>query len=378
MTLAIQELEAKESLRMEDVRTFLSERSFPIVEGTSVTIAYQGQADAVAMRHWIQGLPSSQPLQRLRGTDLWFLVLDLPAGSRIEYKLEVTERGHSRLIRDPLNPHLANDPYGANSVVHGAGYEIGAWTLPDPEARPGHIEEIEVRSAALGDTRRVRVYMPARYREERRYPLVVVHDGTDFLRFAGLQTVLDNLIHRLEIAPMIVALVDPDQRLVEYANDERHARFLKDELVPALEGRYPIVGSPSARGLIGASFGAVAALSAAWAHPGFFGNLFLLSGSFAFTDIGEHDRGPAFDPVVEFVNAFRANPGRPAERMFVTCGMYESSIYYNRSLLPILQATDMEVRYEESRDGHNWENWRDRMRAGLSWLFPGPLWMVYE
>ena len=31
-----------------------------------------------------------------------------------------------------------------------------------------------------------------------------------------------------------------------------------------------------------------------------------------------------------------------------------------------------------SRLQHNWENWRDRLREGLSWLFPGPLWMVYE
>jgi enterochelin esterase family protein len=38
----------------------------------------------------------------------------------------------------------------------------------------------------------------------------------------------------------------------------------------------------------------------------------------------------------------------------------------------------MEVRYVEARDGHNWENWRDRLRVGLSWLFPGPLLLVYE
>jgi enterochelin esterase family protein len=38
----------------------------------------------------------------------------------------------------------------------------------------------------------------------------------------------------------------------------------------------------------------------------------------------------------------------------------------------------MEVRYVEARDGHNWENWRDRLREGLSWLFPGPQWWVYE
>jgi enterochelin esterase family protein len=132
------------------------------------------------------------------------------------------------------------------------------------------------------------------------------------------------------------------------------------------------------RALMGASFGAVAALSTAWTYPDVFGRLLLQSGSFAFTDIGTNRRGPAFEPVVEFVNRFREEPGRPAEKMFVSCGMYESLIYENRSLVPLLQSTGMDVRYVEARDGHNWENWRDRLREGLSWLFPGPLWMVYE
>jgi hypothetical protein len=38
----------------------------------------------------------------------------------------------------------------------------------------------------------------------------------------------------------------------------------------------------------------------------------------------------------------------------------------------------MDVRYVEARDGHNWENWRDRWRDGLSWIFPGPQKFVYE
>jgi enterochelin esterase family protein len=228
------------------------------------------------------------------------------------------------------------------------------------------------------DVRPIRVYLPARFRETRRYPLMIVHDGEDYLRFSGLKIVLDNLIHRLEIPPMVVALTQSSDRLVEYANDERHARFLTSELVPLLEETYPLVRDPSARLLVGASFGAVATLSAAWRHPGFFGKLLVQSGSFAFTDIGEHDRGPLFDPVVDFVNAFREDPGRPAERIFMSCGMYESMIYYNRSMVPLLQETDMDVRFIEVRDGHNWENWRDQLREGLSWLLPGPLWMVYE
>src|SRR5207247_6149744 len=104
----------------------------------------------------------------------------------------------------------------------------------------------------------------------------------------------------------------------------------------------------------------------------------LQSGSFAFSDIGRHARSPVFDPVAEFVNDFRRAPGRVSERLFVSCGVYESLIYENRSLVPLLQATGMEVKYVESRDGHNWEDWRDRLREGLSWLFPGPLWMIYE
>ena len=378
MTLAIQELEKRPHLAREDVQGFLERGPFPLVEGRMVTIVFQGPADEVNLRHWIYGLPSSQPLTRLHGTDLWFLVLDLPEGSRMEYKLEVVQRGMHRLIRDPLNPNLAHDPYGANSVVHGTGYQVPDWTEPDAEARRGSIEEIEVESAAFGDRRPIRLYVPARFREERRYPLLVVHDGSDFARFAGLDTVLDNLIHRLEIPPMIVAMTDPSDRLREYADDERHGRFLTEDLVPYLETNYPIEPTPSARGLVGASFGAVATLATAWRHPGYFGNLFLLSGSFAFTDIGDHDRGPLFDPVVDFVQAFRADPGRPAERVYQCCGTYESLISYNRSLFPILQSTGMEVRYEEARDGHNWENWRDRLRQGLSWLFPGPLWVVYE
>jgi len=78
------------------------------------------------------------------------------------------------------------------------------------------------------------------------------------------------------------------------------------------------------------------------------------------------------------MNAFRDSPGRPSEKIYISCGMYEGPIYLNRSLVPLLQESGMEIRYTESRDGHNWENWRDRLREGLSFLFPGPLWMVYE
>lgn len=361
------------------VDRLLNETDFPKVDGTQVTFAYRGEAHAVHLQHWIYGLEASQDFERVAGTDLWLLTMEIPAGSRVEYKFAV-DLGADRvqLVQDPFNEHLARDPYGANSVVHGEGYEHPDWIEFDPDARAGSLEELTFVSDVFGGPRPISVYLPARFRKTRRYPLLVVHDGQDYLRFTALQRVLDNLIHRLEIPPMVVACTQSSDRLNEYADDERHAKFLVEELVPLLEDRYPLVGTPATRGLMGASFGAVATLATAWRHPGYFGNLMLQSGSFAFTDIGTHDRGPLFDPVVEFMNEFRSNPGRPADRVYVSCGTYESLIYYNRSMVPLFQSTGMELRYSETRDGHNWENWRDRLREGLSWLFPGPLWMVYE
>jgi len=50
----------------------------------------------------------------------------------------------------------------------------------------------------------------------------------------------------------------------------------------------------------------------------------------------------------------------------------------NRSMVPVFEAAGMAVRYVEARDGHSWENWRDRLRDGLSWIFPGPQKFFYE
>ena len=378
MSSFLEELERHAHDAPAELDRWFDSQSIPHVDGRSVTFAFHGQVDSIHLRHWIFGLPSSQAFTRIPGTRLWHLSMQLPENSRMEYKLEIARGAARQLVHDPLNPAQAHDPFGGNSVVYGAGYEVPSWTNPDPETREGHLEEHEIASDVFGEKRPFQLYFPARYRTMRRYPLLVVHDGDDYVRFSNLKTVLDNLIHRLEIPSMVVALIQSPDRMREYADDPRHAEFLVRELVPLLERRYPLLAQPSARGLMGASFGAVASLAAAWRYPSFFGNLMLQSGSFVFTDVGTHDRGPVFDQVVRFVNEFRDNPGRPSERVYMSCGQYESLIYYNRSLYPMLQQTGMQVRFSESRDGHNWENWRDRLREGLSYLFPGPLWYVYE
>jgi enterochelin esterase family protein len=377
--LAIDRLRERRTLDEAAVDRFLGRHEIPIVEGARCTFVHRGRADEVQLIHRTVGLPQHLPLARIEDTDLWYVVVELPEGSRFEYQLEVAIGGHRNRFNDPLNHRLAHSPMGSTSVCYARGYQISEWTQPHPESRPGELVELVVPSQSLRRDTHVSLYLPARYRRSARYPLLVVHDGDDYLHYASMKTVLDNLIHRLDVAETIVAFVNPGDRLVEYANSAAHARYLSTELVPSLEADFPLVGTRGGRCLMGSSFGAVAALSTAYRYPEFCASLILQSGSFVFTDIGnDHGGGPVFEPVVRFVNRYRAAPRRVADRIFSSCGVYEPLIIPNRSMLYTFEGAGMVVRYVEARDGHSWENWRDRLQEGLSWIYPGPQKYFYE
>jgi enterochelin esterase family protein len=380
--LAINRLRHRPSLDEAAVDRFLAEHQVPVIEGPHCTFLYRDQAgdtDEVHVRHRIVGQPQREPMRRIEGTSLWYVGIELPEGSRVEYQLEVRRGEAVEQINDPLNPNVAHSPVGSSSVCQAHGYVTPEWTRHDPDAREGELIDFTIPSKALRRQVTCTAYLPARYRHTARYPVLIVHDGHDYLNFASMKTVLDNLIHRLDLAETVVVFSDPGDRLREYANSAAHARHLATELLPHLEAELPLIGTPPGRALMGSSFGAVASLTTAYRYPETFGSLLLQSGSFVFTDIGtDHGGGPAFDPVVKFMNRYRARPRRVADRIFMSCGIYEPLITPNRSMVPVFEQAGMTVRYVEARDGHSWEDWRDRLRDGLSWVYPGPQKFVYE
>ena len=73
----------------------------------------------------------------------------------------------------------------------------------------------------------------------------------------------------------------------------------------------------------------------------------------------------------------KADRTRPNPAQHVGMGPLKVVTHPLRCETP-LRRSGMRLRYRESRDGHNWENWRDRLRESLTWLFPGPLRLMYE
>ena len=131
---------------------------------------------------------------------------------------------------------------------------------------------------------------------------MIFQDGQAFIDMAGsvrAPNVLDNLIYRRELPVMITVFINPgrtpeqpepnsaqwgDQttnRPTEYNTlDDRYARVIVDELLPALAKDYNISKDPERRGIGGTSSGAIAAFTVAWHRPDQFRKVLSIVGSF--------------------------------------------------------------------------------------------------
>ncbi len=353
-----------EPLRHADpaaVDRFVDGHQFPLVEPGKAIFLFRGQADAIHLRPMIAGFPGPHSFDRLNGHDLWYLQLPLPDGARLEYKLEVQWDHHANWVNDPLNPLTSSNPFGTNSVCRGFGYQVPDFATVHSGTPTGTFSDLFIDSRLEGK-RKLTVYRPAGFDPARSYPLLFVHDGGDYLTYGTMALVLDNLIAAQTIEPTVAAFSWPGDRLREYAANPDHAHFVAEEALPRLLEEVPRLDR---KVLMGASLGAVAALHTAASYPGLWSGLILQSGTFAQT----RGWGPAqqlLAPIATLLHRLQlsALPGR----VFLSCGTFERMIGENRNMAQRMERAGIKVRYIESRDGHTWEAWRDRLSDALAWV----------
>ena len=140
---------------------FLGTNDFPLIEPGAATFAWRGQADSVGLLRFIASGAGRIPFERVPGTDLWLLRVDVEDAGRFEYKLVIGHPGGEEWVVDALNPARAEDPFGQNSVCRTCGYARPDWS--EPRGAPaGRIEEIAIDSVGFG-TRLEHVYLPPGY-----------------------------------------------------------------------------------------------------------------------------------------------------------------------------------------------------------------------
>lgn len=331
-------------------------------------LIFNGKAQEVRLRTWMPHFPDPGPFVRIEGSERWYLPLAVPATARIEYRLAVKHRGRWHEVSDPTNPAEATNPFGTNSVVTGPDYKQPPYVLESSPAT-GELHEIRVNSQALGGRRHHRLYIPLGFRRGSTLPLLIVHDGSDFLRHASLTSAIDFQVMKGAITPLAVLMLDPWDRLTEYGASANHAAHLVEEVLPHLQRRLGMLSQPGERALIGASMGAVASLATAWHFPRQFSHVGLISGSFV-DSINDDWPAEIFAPVTDFLEAFGRQPRLERYRAYTSVGRYEGLIDFHRRLNPLLRSAGLKVRAVETWDGHHWGAWRDRLGDCLQFIFP--------
>jgi enterochelin esterase-like enzyme len=146
------------------------------------------------------------------------------------------------------------------------------------------------------------VYVPAQYDPAVAAALMVYQDGQAFKDEKGdmrAQNVMDNLIYRREIPVVIGVFINPGRRPeqpeptprdwgdrntnrpTEYNSlDDKYARVVTEELLPAVAKDYNISKDPEMHGIGGSSSGAIAAFTVAWERPDQFRKVLSNVGSF--------------------------------------------------------------------------------------------------
>lgn len=151
-------------------------------------------------------------------------------------------------------------------------------------------------------TRHYWVYVPAQYTPAKAACLMIFQDGQAFVSTEGQYRapyVFDNLIYRREMPVTLGVFINPghtpeqpeststnwgdsiNNRPTEYNElNDRYARMIVEELLPALERDYSISKNPEDRAIGGASSGAICAFTVAWHRPDQFRKVLSTIGSF--------------------------------------------------------------------------------------------------
>jgi len=316
---------------------------------------------------------------------------DAAGGQPLAYKFRI-ERGTGQDGSEGWEPgrnHALLLNGGEVLVARAFGAPAGAV----PASRIGTIERLGVMASAHVSARDVQVWLPPGYAEqpEARYPVLYLHDGQNVFdaRAAGSEWQADEAAQRGVAsgrlkAFIIVAVASNDatrtddytptamtlsaERLGRQAAERRggglpaYARFLVEELKPAIDARYRTVPGRADTAVGGSSFGGLASMWLALHRPGTFGAALVVSPSVWW------DNGFLLRDVAATVPS-------PRPRLWLDMGAQEGgqAVRFARELDKALRQrgwSDATLRFVEDAQGrHDEASWARRVPAMLDFLY---------
>ena len=257
---------------------------------------------------------------------------------------------------------------------------------------------LDVKSAFLGPTRHVVVWLPPGYDSaaSTRYPVLYMHDAQNLfdprIAFTGVDWGVDEAVVRLSragtIPPVIVVGVwNSAERGTEYSPWHQagdYARFLIEELMPRVNREFRTLKGPENTAVMGSSMGGLLSFYLVTRHPGVFGACGCISTHFPLSEkvVAENFQGVARvtnpDSIPYIIRDIEAGlEAPPGARYWFDYGGQGLDAGYGPTHEAVrtwlrrqgrVEGRDFVVRRYETAT-HNEASWRGRLQDPLTFLF---------
>jgi enterochelin esterase-like enzyme len=330
--------------------------AFPFVEfDTLVHYVYNSSAQSVAMAGDATGWNPFLTFTNVIGTTFWHLTASYEADARLDYKFVLND---SDWILDPYNQHTCTGGFGPNSELRMPGYMVPPEISYYGQIPHGTIRDTTFHSSILGNTRPVRVYLPPGYPSGNdAYPVILFHDGPEYLTLGNTGNILDYLISQHLMTPVVGVFVPPVDRTAEYAGSkiDKFTEFITAELMPVIDATFKTSKDPAKRAMAGASDGGNIALYIGMKHPEQFGKIAAQSS----------------DVITTISQTFSNGPKLNLE-IYLDIGTYDLAVLIPmvHGLRDILHTKGYSYQFQEWHEGHSWGNWKGHLRLPLMQFFP--------
>ena len=312
--------------------------------------------------------PAAQPvydaaigtMTRIDGTSWSYLEGTSYTNARAEYVFFFDQEAAA----DPLNPRTVQAYAGPRSEIRMPFWVANPEVDDEATVPAGELIADTVMSKALGGPRRVWFYLPPGYPStalgagaaatDTLYPVIYVLDGANYVEKMDVPRVLDRLIARKAIPPVIAVFSEPGDPQEEYTRNPKWRTFISSELVSQVDKRFRTFPAPDHRVILGSSLAAYGAVDLAVEFPAVFG----LCAAIA----------PPEQTASVIANQPQARAAAVSIRFFVLGGVYDAMIDGARRLRTTLDGVNAPVTYLEVPEGHNTNTFRNHLDDAIKAL----------
>lgn len=236
----------------------------------------------------------------------------------------------------------------------------------------GKLDTFAYQSKTVGNKRKAIVYTPPGFSKSKKYPvLYLLHgiggDEKEWLNGGQPQVILDNLYAEGKIEPMIVVMPNgramKDDRAVGNVFDsikvQAFANFEKDllnDLIPAIEKRYPVLKDREQRAIAGLSMGGGQSLN------------FGLGNLDKFAWVGGFSSAPNTKPPQELVPDPEA-ARQKLKLLFISCGASDGLVNFSRRTHEYLAKNNVPHIYFIEPGVHDFKVWKNGLYMLSQLLF---------